>query len=259
MLKAVVLIVLACGFPAFSQEFPQETQRVTSPFALELFEAREDNTLGVAPTAPDLRKVSDLGIALIIHFEGAVKQGKIHVPYDDSAGFCTIGYGRLLGKSKCRTMDLGMMRNGISEDEAVRLLQEDLAFARQAVHESAVYDPTPGSKEKPRRIEINIDQFSALVSFVFNVGKGNFKNSTLLRRIRQDRNDLAAREFLRWIRAGGQVFPGLIARRECEQTLFRGALAFGADGHFTRAACSSLGIAGTVGDLVDINVGEIAQ
>ena len=74
--------------------------------------------------------------------------------------------------------------------------------------------------------------------------------------MQRDRNDLAAREFLRWVRSNGTIYEGLIARRECEQTLFRGALTFGSDGTFTRSNCSSLGIASTSGNLIDIEIGE---
>ena len=151
---------------------------------------------------------------------------------------------------------MGSLRGGISENQAVDFLKEDLSFARLAVQRNTVYDRDYNGDGRKDSIEINIDQFSALVSFVFNVGEGNFQKSTLLRRMQQDRNDLAAREFLRWIRSGGKIFPGLIARRECEQTLFRGALAFGGDGNFTRSNCSSLGIATTTGDLIDIDLGE---
>ncbi len=148
------------------------------------------------------------------------------------------------------------MRGGISEDQAIDFLKEDLSFARLAVQRNAVYNRDNNGDGRKDPIETSIDQFSALVSFVFNVGEGNFQRSTLLRRMQQDRNDQAAREFLRWIRSGGTVFQGLIARRECEQTLFRGSLAFGSDGKFTRSNCSSLGIATTTGDLIDIEMGE---
>ena len=241
---------------AFSQDFPIVSTKIPSEFAISLLEARQSNSLGAAPSSTQARSISPLGLALIIHFEGFVKNGNLHVPYNDAAGYCTIGYGRLIKKESCRNLDLGNLRGGISEDQAVSFLNEDLAFARLAVQRNTVYTKDSNDDGKKDLIEINIDQFSALVSFIFNVGEGNYRNSTLLRRLQQDRNDLAAREFLRWVRSGGQIYEGLIARRECEQTLFRGALTFGNDGNFTRSNCSSLGIASNIGELIDVKIGE---
>jgi lysozyme len=256
VLKGICLILLLTTSVAYGQEFPTYPDRIPSEFAISLLESRESNTLGAAPSSAQARSISDLGLALIIHFEGSVKNGNLHIPYNDAAGFCTIGYGRLIKKDLCQNLDLGTMRGGISEDQAVDFLKEDLSFARLAVQRNAVYNRDSNGDGRKDPIETSIDQFSALVSFVFNVGEGNFQRSTLLRRMQQDRNDQAAREFLRWIRSGGTVFQGLIARRECEQTLFRGSLAFGSDGKFTRSNCSSLGIATTTGDLIDIEMGE---
>ena len=71
---------------------------------------------------------------------------------------------------------------------------------------------------------MNDNQFAALVSFVFNCGIGNFKRSTLLRRVNAGDFAGAAREFPRWNKAGGQVLKGLTLRREAEAALFMRAV-----------------------------------
>ena len=66
-------------------------------------------------------------------------------------------------------------------------------------------------------------QLDALVSFVFNVGIGKFKESTLLRYIREGRseNDIK-RQWRQWVYAGNppRPLPGLIKRREWESIRF---------------------------------------
>jgi lysozyme len=69
--------------------------------------------------------------------------------------------------------------------------------------------------------EINNNQFSALVSLAYNVGIGNFKKSTLLKKVNINPNDpTIAREFLKWNKAGGIVLLGLTRRRISESNLY---------------------------------------
>ncbi|MEG0205011.1 MAG: lysozyme [Citrobacter sp.] len=57
----------------------------------------------------------------------------------------------------------------------------------------------------------------ALYSFVYNVGAGNFKTSTLLYKINQGDNKGACEQLRRWNKAGGVVWKGLVTRREIER------------------------------------------
>lgn len=70
------------------------------------------------------------------------------------------------------------------------------------------------------KMNINANQFSALTSFVFNLGCGNFKSSTLLTRLNAGNVKAASDEILLWNKAGGKVLAGLVKRREAEKTLF---------------------------------------
>lgn len=64
-------------------------------------------------------------------------------------------------------------------------------------------------------------QWDAIVSFVFNVGIGNFKSSTLLAKIRINPDDNSIMdEFLRWVYANGKVMKGLQKRRLAEMKLY---------------------------------------
>jgi len=70
------------------------------------------------------------------------------------------------------------------------------------------------------KVNINDNQFAALVSFAYNVGANNLKKSTLLSLVNQKNFTLAAEEFLKWNKAQGKVLPGLTKRREAEKRLF---------------------------------------
>jgi GH24 family phage-related lysozyme (muramidase) len=112
----------------------------------------------------------------------------------------TIGYGHT------KTAEPGMV---ITEAQAEELLREDLAEFEEAVTEAV-------------EVSINSNQFSALVSFCFNLGAGSLFQSTLLKLLNQGDFQGAADQFPRWDKAGGQALEGLTRRRKAERALFLG-------------------------------------
>jgi lysozyme len=71
--------------------------------------------------------------------------------------------------------------------------------------------------------ELNENQFSALVSFSYNVGLGNFKNSTLLKIVNSDLRNSEVdirREFYKWNKGGGKILKGLVIRRKIEADIY---------------------------------------
>ena len=69
--------------------------------------------------------------------------------------------------------------------------------------------------------QIGYNQLSALVTFAYNVGLGNFRKSTLLKLVNQNPNEPAIKnEFQRWNRAAGKVMRGLTIRRAAEADLY---------------------------------------
>src|SRR5690554_6672479 len=138
-------------------------------------------------------KTSETGIKLIERHEG-LRLGAYLCP----AGVWTIGYGHT------RTAKLGM---SITQQRANKLLRDDLRTAENAVNN--------------QNLQLNQNQFDALVSFVFNVGSGNFRNSTLLKKAKINPADPSIRyEFSRWNKGGGRVLPGLVTRRADEANLY---------------------------------------
>jgi len=69
-------------------------------------------------------------------------------------------------------------------------------------------------------VEINDDQFAALVSFTFNVGTAALQRSVLRQKINYGHYEEGAKEFLKWIYAGGRKIIGLMRRRKLESDLF---------------------------------------
>jgi lysozyme len=75
------------------------------------------------------------------------------------------------------------------------------------------------------KLDINQNQFDALISFAFNVGLNAFLNSTLLKIIKKNPDDLEiCDELKKWSKARQsgrlKVLPGLLRRRTAECNLY---------------------------------------
>ena len=146
---------------------------------------------------------SKLGIDLIAKFEGFSSK-----PYLCPAKVPTIGFG------STRWADgraVSMQDEPITHDEAKQLLAATLVSFEKAVNKAVT-------------IELKQHQFDALVCLCYNIGGGNFRESTLVKLLNngQSEQEVAA-QFLRWNKAGGKVLNGLSNRREAERCLFLGA------------------------------------
>ena len=118
--------------------------------------------------------------------------------YLDPVGIPTIGYGHTYNVK---------MGDRITEEQAEKFLIGDLIVAETEVNRYG--------------FDLTQNQFDALVSFVFNVGAGNFRSSTLLKKLKANPNDPdIANQFKRWVYGGGKVLPGLVRRRNEEAKLY---------------------------------------
>lgn len=145
----------------------------------------------------DNMKTSERGIDLIKSFEGLSLK-----TYKCPAGIDTIGYGHTGNDVKPDMV--------ITEQQAEELLKKDLNQFEIGVGKLI----TSG---------INQNQFDALVSFAYNLGTGALQKSTLLKKVNADPDDLAiAKEFNKWVLAGGKRLEGLVRRRKAESDLYFG-------------------------------------
>lgn len=141
-------------------------------------------------------KISQKGLDLIKSFEGLELKA-----YKDSVGVLTIGWG-----STGSHVKQGMV---ITKEQAEALLKEDVSRFEKGVNDFV-------------KVPLTQNQFDSLVSFSFNLGLGNLKSSTLLKKLNASDYSGAANEFLRWNKAAGKVLNGLTRRRQAEKDMFEG-------------------------------------
>ncbi|EDV0638068.1 lysozyme [Salmonella enterica subsp. enterica] len=138
-------------------------------------------------------KVSDNGRAFIRAHEG-VKLAA----YQDGGGVWTIGYGHTRGVKQ---------RQVINHEQADEFLDSDLHQVESCISERVT-------------VPLNQNQFDALGSFVFNVGRQAFSDSTLLKKLNEGNYRAAADQFTRWVYNNDQFVQGLYNRRVAERDLF---------------------------------------
>jgi len=147
-----------------------------------------------------MRIISSNGINLIKKYEGFYADA-----YLCPAGVPTIGYGSTMWADG-RKIKLG---EKISLENAEKLLMWEIN--NKALHIQS--------------LNLNQNQFDAIMSFVYNLGLGALLKSTLYKKARIDRNDATIRdEFMKWNKArkNGVLVPlrGLTARRKAEADLY---------------------------------------
>ncbi len=70
------------------------------------------------------------------------------------------------------------------------------------------------------KIDLNKNQFLALLSFTWNVGTNALKKSTLLKLVNSGKFEEASLEFGKWDNVNGKEIAGLVRRRKAEKVLF---------------------------------------
>lgn len=146
-------------------------------------------------------KTSINGINLIIKYEGFKSK-----PYLCPAGIATIGYGSTKYEDGTKVT---LEDPEITPEQGIELLKRTLD-----IYEGCV-------KIYTREVDINQNQFDALVSFVYNIGCFNFGQSTLVKKLKNDPNDKTiSAQFARWNKGGGKVLKGLVKRRAEEAKLY---------------------------------------
>lgn len=139
------------------------------------------------------KQLSKRGLSYLVEREGGMRLD-VH---DDGFGFPTVGAGHLV-------VDADNLKIGdtISEERAKEFLQDDTLESREAV-------------DRHCNIELRNCEFDALCIFVFNIGVGAFRRSTLARRINngEDPDIVVTEEMPRWNKVGGEFVKGIYNRR----------------------------------------------
>jgi len=130
------------------------------------------------------------------------------VPYLCPANVPTIGYGTTIYADGTK---VSMDDDAIDEAKAEEELLNHIKAVEKQVNAVVV-------------VKLKAHQKAALISFVYNIGIGNFSRSTLLRKLNHCPDDQnIPDEFRRWTKGGGRVLRGLIRRREEEVELWTGS------------------------------------
>ena len=121
--------------------------------------------------------------------------------YKCPAGIWTIGYGHTSGV---------MPNQHITQAEADEMFDRDIEK-----FEGQMWQLVSG-------LRLTQGQYDALLSFAYNVGIGNFKASTLYRKVGRNPNDpTILGEFRKWTKAAGRELPGLVKRRDGEAKIYQ--------------------------------------
>ena len=140
-------------------------------------------------------RTSQKGIDLIKEFEGYSER-----VYMCAGGKYTIGYGHTKG------VEVG---DTCTREQAEEYLRQDLREAEEVV--LALIE-----------VPLSQNQFDALVSLVYNIGSGNFFDSTIRRVVNLKISDIEEyrKAWMMWVKSRGKVLKGLIRRRTAEFKLF---------------------------------------
>jgi lysozyme len=151
-------------------------------------------------------KITQEGLNMIAMFESFRSK-----PYLCPAGVPTIGYGTTVYPS------------------GKKVTLKDAPITKEIADTYKMHDVNRMSKEilKLLKVTLNENRFSAIVSFVYNLGIGAFRRSTLLKVINEAPGSPGIRvEFMKWVKAtdprtGKKVtLQGLVNRRAAEADLY---------------------------------------
>ena len=145
--------------------------------------------------------ISDAGVELIKHFEGCPTDDDGNcVAYLDAVNVPTIGFGHTKGVK---------MGDVWSQDKANIMLETEL-------------EEYEGHVKNLVKAPLKECQFSALVSFCYNLGPTNLGSSTLLKKLNAFDYDDVPEQILRWDKAGGKRLECLAKRRQAEARMYEG-------------------------------------
>ena len=142
-------------------------------------------------------QVSEQGIELIKQLEG----------------FSDVAYPDIASQGPPFTIGFGRTHN-VKPDQRCDRMQADYWLRHQDAPRAA--QCVNNYVKRP----LKQHEFDALVSFVYNEGCGNFRNSTMLKLLNRGNKKSAAAEFGKWVYAAHKQLPGLVKRRARERDVF---------------------------------------
>lgn len=146
----------------------------------------------------------------------ATLEGFKPFPYMDSAGIWTIAFGtvirdssgqRLVGPGEANTAHQ-LYPILVTQETGKQLMTSEVNLIIKEISSLV-------------QVSLTVHQAAALVSFVYNIGEGAFKGSTLLKDLNQGLFDLIPNQIERWDISAGKISAGLENRRKQEVACWR--------------------------------------
>ena len=160
------------------------------------------NTSGPRRFKPQEFRSNSIAVDIISHFEGLELS-----QYYCSAGVSTIG----LGTTRWHNGESIPVGASITKEQAVAFFKRDSTEFIASI-------------AKDVDVPLTARQIAALLSFAYNCGSGGFSESSLRRSINESESfDAIRTNFRKWAKAGGDVLPGLLRRRNAEAILWSGS------------------------------------
>lgn len=168
--------------------------------------------------------------SFVAEFEGLSLE-----PYFCPAGKITIGYGEIIQSHRYYNTILGenIIHNclNVFEKNARNITKTNAVLKKQYKNLITEHDASTALiedlKSRWRTIAHSLptgltdNQCVALLSFVYNLGTDTLLHSTLLRKLKKNHNDVSiAKEFNKFVYAGGKRLSGLVRRRLSESNLY---------------------------------------
>jgi lysozyme len=145
-------------------------------------------------------KLNNAGYLLITEFEGYSAN-----PYLCSAKVPTIGYGNTY----------------YADGKRVTMLDKEITKQQAFEMFKVIADRFASKVSNLVKTPLNQNQFNSCVSLAYNIGMANFMNSTLLKLVNKNHNDiLIGLEFKRWNKVNKKVVAGLTRRRNYEADIY---------------------------------------
>jgi lysozyme len=141
-----------------------------------------------------------------------------------AAELCKIyeGYRAKVYKCPAGVWTIGWGRTGtdVNENSPITTMLKEAEWLTDRLERDLVF-----LRNKLRPLILNANQEAALLSFMYNVGQGNFLKSSVFRILRESENKTLDTHqlkayWLQWTKAAGKVLPGLVRRRNAEVNLF---------------------------------------
>lgn len=156
----------------------------------------------IPPVAVDF--VSEHEALRLVAYDDLQPNKRVFSDPSQVKGRATIGYGHTDGVTNADVVN----RRTITRDEAKGFLRDDLEEARARLYrrvDAAVIE------------SLTTNQYAALLSFVFNLGAGDW---TIWRRLNARQYDQVPAQMARFVNAGGKKLQGLVNRRNAEIALW---------------------------------------